>query len=479
MSASREDVEVLVPPGKHYPWYSLQPLVQAATWASSPGTYFKNLVKENDGAPVFKCHPGIASIAFTDHSTAEWFFNQPETVLDRQDGPYFGPLKCSREYLNGSLPALVTNIPEKHSAVRAYTLKILQQRLGSTQTAISHASDKFYSNLWTNGLGEYTGVYECFLQQSYAFMLEWMLAAGEEGGQELPPFKDFLNVNPIDISVLLNLEVDRPVANLAASAAQLFAGVSREQKASIEVLLESIRSSKMFPKFVEMQKDFNIDITNIENSFMFNTGFQSSAALAKNMEYCVGSLSANRDFLEELRAELDGQEINLRTVGDVEKFPLLDSFHWEILRIFPAPPFFFKEAKKDLVIPTNSGKKYQIKKGEMLHCYHPLVQIDPAAFGPDAKEFKPKRFVGNPDLKNKVFAYAFPKPSDPSPKDGMPWGCAVHTLGVLDAILKVFYARWVQEADWEMTEPAIIDHVEYLGVVGPEGMSFAKVTPRK
>ena len=57
---------------------------------------------------------------------------------------------------------------------------------------------------------------------------------------------------------LLNLEVDRPVANLAASAAQLFAGVSREQKASIEVLLESIRSSKMFPKFVEMQKDFNV-----------------------------------------------------------------------------------------------------------------------------------------------------------------------------------------------------------------------------
>ena len=84
MSASIEDEKVLVPPGKHYPSYSLQPLEQAAAWASSPGTYFKNLVEENDGAPVFKCHPGIASIAFTDHSTAEWFFNQPETVLDRQ-----------------------------------------------------------------------------------------------------------------------------------------------------------------------------------------------------------------------------------------------------------------------------------------------------------------------------------------------------------------------------------------------------------
>ena len=57
---------------------------------------------------------------------------------------------------------------------------------------------------------------------------------------------------------LLNLEADTPVANVAGSVAQLFAGVSHEQKASIEVLLESIRCSKMFPKFVEMQKDFNV-----------------------------------------------------------------------------------------------------------------------------------------------------------------------------------------------------------------------------
>lgn len=40
---------------------------------------------------------------------------------------------------------------------------------------------------------------------------------------------------------------------------------------------------------------------------MFNTGFQSSAASAKQMEYCVGSLTANPDFLEELRKELDGK----------------------------------------------------------------------------------------------------------------------------------------------------------------------------
>lgn len=38
----------------------------------------------------------------------------------------------------------------------------------------------------------------------------------------------------------------------------------------------------------------------------------------------------------------------------------------------------------------------------MLCCHHPLVHIDEAVFGPDAGEFKPKRFLGNDDLKNEV-----------------------------------------------------------------------------
>ena len=45
----------------------------------------------------------------------------------------------------------------------------------------------------------------------------------------------------------------------------------------------------------------------LERSLMFNTGFQSSVAIARNMEYAVGALTANRDFLRELQRELDGK----------------------------------------------------------------------------------------------------------------------------------------------------------------------------
>ena len=40
---------------------------------------------------------------------------------------------------------------------------------------------------------------------------------------------------------------------------------------------------------------------------MFNTGFQSSSPMAKNMECAIGALNANPDFLKELQDELDGQ----------------------------------------------------------------------------------------------------------------------------------------------------------------------------
>lgn len=55
-----------------------------------------------------------------------------------------------------------------------------------------------------------------------------------------------------------------------------------------------------------------VEIDDLANSFMFNTGFQSSSALAKQMEYALGSLTAFPDFLTDLRAELDGKVTNPR-----------------------------------------------------------------------------------------------------------------------------------------------------------------------
>lgn len=68
-----------------------------------------------------------------------------------QLGARFGPMKCTDTYVGKSLPALVTNLKEAHPDVRAYTLSVLRERLGSVQSAWQHSSDNFYKNLWANG----------------------------------------------------------------------------------------------------------------------------------------------------------------------------------------------------------------------------------------------------------------------------------------------------------------------------------------
>lgn len=77
-----------------------------------------------------------------------------------QLGARFGPLQCTETYVGKSLPALVTNLAEAHPDVRAYTLSILKERLGSVQSAWQHSSDNFYKNLWTNGRQLYIHITE-------------------------------------------------------------------------------------------------------------------------------------------------------------------------------------------------------------------------------------------------------------------------------------------------------------------------------
>lgn len=86
MAATPDNDEgsILEPQGTHYSWYSLKPLTEAGEWGGTPGAYFNKCKEANGGASVYKMHPGLACIALTDHASGKWFFEQPDTVLDRQ-----------------------------------------------------------------------------------------------------------------------------------------------------------------------------------------------------------------------------------------------------------------------------------------------------------------------------------------------------------------------------------------------------------
>ena len=48
-------------------------------------------------------------------------------------------------------------------------------------------------------------------------------------------------------------------------------------------------------------------VESLDRSFMFTTGFQSCTAMAANMQCAIGVLTADPEFAEDLRKEVDGQ----------------------------------------------------------------------------------------------------------------------------------------------------------------------------
>ncbi|RZC45306.1 hypothetical protein C5167_038253 [Papaver somniferum] len=76
----------------------------------------------------------------------------------------------------------------------------------------------------------------------------------------------------------------------------------------------------------------------------------------------------------------------------MEEMPLVKSVIYEVMRIDPAVPYQYAKAKKDLVIESHESS-FEVKQGEILFGYQPIVTKDPKVFE-RAEEFVADKFVG-------------------------------------------------------------------------------------
>ncbi|MDV6309980.1 cytochrome P450 [Gordonia amicalis] len=112
-------------------------------------------------------------------------------------------------------------------------------------------------------------------------------------------------------------------------------------------------------------------------------GHETTAAL---MEVALFHLAADPDLANELVAvEMEGTHLDYSTVVKLRR---TRAFINECLRLYPPAPGFFRVARTD----QNLGG-YTVPAGRAVFVLALAAQKDPAAWGPDAEEFRADRFL--------------------------------------------------------------------------------------
>ncbi|CAI9294779.1 unnamed protein product [Lactuca saligna] len=140
------------------------------------------------------------------------------------------------------------------------------------------------------------------------------------------------------------------------------------------------------------QTEFNLTKEDTIHNLLFTLGFNAFGGFSIFLPSLLSALgSADRRIQENLRQEVrekTGSGLTFRAVNEME---LIQSFVYETLRLNPPVPLQYGRARKDFNLSSHDSV-FNIKKGELLCGFQPLVMKDPEIFD-DPESFIADRFM--------------------------------------------------------------------------------------
>ncbi|CAH8276560.1 unnamed protein product [Arabidopsis lyrata] len=185
------------------------------------------------------------------------------------------------------------------------------------------------------------------------------------------------------------------------------------------------------------QEEFGLTRDETIQNLLFVLGFNAYGGFSVFLPYLIGKISGDNSGLQErIRSEVrkvcgSGSDLNFKTVNEME---LVKSVVYETLRFNPPVPLQFARARDDFQISSHDAV-FEVKKGELLCGYQPLVMRDANVFD-EPEEFKPDRFVGETgsELLNYLYWSNGPQTGTPSASNKQ---CAAKDMVTLTASLLI------------------------------------------
>ncbi|KAF9365875.1 hypothetical protein BGX34_007824 [Mortierella sp. NVP85] len=180
--------------------------------------------------------------------------------------------------------------------------------------------------------------------------------------------------------------------------------VARDKKIVIEFALDIIRKRRLngydkpqkdlLQLFIDLKDDNGEPLSDdmLKDSILnfIIAGRDTTAQALSWMFYLMHRSSADKNIVRKLQQEIDdvlGNEVP--TYESYKKMKYAEACLYEALRLYPSVPRNMKVCVEDDVLPNG----VEIKKGEFFQWSPWTMGRDTAIWGPDAKEYKPERWL--------------------------------------------------------------------------------------
>lgn len=388
-----------MPQGKWYGNGSAQPLTQLDQFVSKLGTYVEQRRAEAGGASVFRCHPGLRTIAITDAIAGQFFINAPVTLLEREQHARFGGLKLRLHTYDLQLPTLVDS-GQSHTASRNMLQAVMVQRSHLLAGAIESTFAQFSERWQQQDAIVLRNELELL---SVSVLWQWLLDV-------VPP--------PHALQLwqqgAIGFETDSAYAQLLAK--QRMDNVSAEAREAAETLLDCVRNSSTWQLWQNSAANHSVPLDQLGHLCVFACSFNGIAA-GRSLFPTIIKLTQEATLRCELTEALT--QLSPTALLQLDKHPFVEATMLEATRLFTRPRFVVKVAQQAFDLPVGDGASYAIATGERLMAIMPYIHRAPDVFAQPAC-FDPSRFMRNPKVAERVFGYLMSSTAQNS------YGCAAY-----------------------------------------------------
>jgi hydroperoxide lyase len=184
------------------------------------------------------------------------------------------------------------------------------------------------------------------------------------------------------------------------------------------------------------ETEFGLNQEETIHNLLFILGFNAFGGFSIFLPGLISRIVSDTALQEKLRDEVRQNAGPSLSFESVMKMPLVQSVVYETLRLSPPVPLQFARARKDFQLSSHDSV-FDIKKGELLCGYQPLVMRDAEVFD-DPESFRADRFMGEEgrELLNYLYWSNGPQTGSPSESNKQ---CAAKDYVTLTGSMMVAY----------------------------------------